>query len=85
MFRRKNLGPVGTDAGNQRQGNADNCCPGIRHAEAAKDGSLGYTFGSSEVSFRNEKGEIQKRSGRYLTVWRRQPDGSWKVVSDIGS
>ncbi|MBI4894004.1 MAG: DUF4440 domain-containing protein [Acidobacteria bacterium] len=55
------------------------------HAEASKDGTLGYTIGSAETSFRNDKGEIQKRSGRYLTVWRRQPGGGWKVVSDIGN
>ncbi len=55
------------------------------HAEASRDGTLGYTVGSAETSFRNEKGEVQSRSGRYLTVWRRQPDGSWKVVSDIGN
>jgi ketosteroid isomerase-like protein len=24
------------------------------------------------------------RTGRYLTVWKKQPDGSWKVVRDIG-
>jgi ketosteroid isomerase-like protein len=55
------------------------------HAEASKDGTLGYTLGSAEISFRDEKGVLQKRPGRYLTVWRRQPDGGWKVISDIGN
>lgn len=54
-------------------------------AEASKDGTLGYTFGEAESSFRNEKGEVQKRPGRYVTIWRRQPDGSWKVATDIGN
>lgn len=54
-------------------------------AEAAKDGTLGYTFGEAESSFRDEKGELRKRPGRYVTVWRRQPDGSWKVATDIGN
>jgi ketosteroid isomerase-like protein len=54
-------------------------------AEASKDGTLGYTFGEAVTSFRDEKGEIRKRPGRYVTVWRRQPDGSWNVVTDLGN
>ncbi len=54
-------------------------------AEASRDGGLGYTFGEAETSLRDEKGEVQKRPGRNVTVWRRQPDGSWKVATDIGN
>lgn len=54
-------------------------------AEASKDGTMGYTFGEAETSFRDEKGEVQKRPGRYITVWRRQPGGGWKVATDIGN
>ncbi|MGC4052485.1 MAG: DUF4440 domain-containing protein [Paludibaculum sp.] len=55
------------------------------HAEASKNGTLGFTYGVSQVSYRDEKGELVKHEGRYLTVWRKQPDGSWKVATDIGS
>jgi ketosteroid isomerase-like protein len=24
-------------------------------------------------------------SGRYMTIWRREPDGSWKVILDASS
>ena len=24
-------------------------------------------------------------SGRYITIWRKQPDGNWKVVLDAGA
>jgi ketosteroid isomerase-like protein len=24
-------------------------------------------------------------SGRYMTMWRKEPDGSWKVVLDAGA
>jgi ketosteroid isomerase-like protein len=47
----------------------------------AGEGDLGTTVGSYRVESR---GEVVER-GRYLTVWRRQSDGSWKVVADIGS
>ncbi len=42
------------------------------HAEAAKDGSLGYTYGASEISFKDEAGKVQRRQGRYITVWRKE-------------
>ena len=45
------------------------------------DGTLGYTWGR----YRVEAGDSITGRGRYLTVWRRQPDGSWKVDADIGS
>jgi len=54
------------------------------HAESSKDGSLGYTYGQAQVSFRNDKGELQKRDSRYITVWRKEP-GGWKVITDLGN
>jgi ketosteroid isomerase-like protein len=54
-------------------------------AETSKDGSLGYTFGSAVSSHTNEKGEKVERQGRYVTVWRRMPDGKWKVATDLGN
>jgi len=54
------------------------------HEEISKDGTFGYTYGVSQISFRDEKGELRKSNGRYLTVWRKQKDG-WKVITDIGS
>jgi ketosteroid isomerase-like protein len=49
------------------------------HAEAAKDGSLGYTYGTYEA----RAGSDVSR-GMYLTIWRRV-NGKWKVVMDTGS
>jgi len=54
------------------------------HAAISDDGTLGYTFGRATISWRDEKGEPQKREGRYTTVWRKQPDGAYKVVFDMG-
>lgn len=47
-------------------------------------GDLGYTNGQYKVQFRDAKGNPIVRTGRYLTVWKKQADGSWKVVRDIG-
>jgi ketosteroid isomerase-like protein len=53
-------------------------------ADASTSSDLGYTNGRFEVRFRDAKGNAAMRTGRYLTVWKKQADGSWKVVRDIG-
>ena len=49
------------------------------HAEAANDGTLGYTYGDYEA-----KTASGVSRGIYATVWRRE-GGRWKVVLDMGS
>jgi ketosteroid isomerase-like protein len=48
-------------------------------------GDVGYTTGRSVLRERDRDGKIVERHSEYLTVWRRQRDGSWKVVFDTGS
>ncbi len=55
------------------------------HAEASKDGSFGYTLGTAVISWTGDSGAQVKQEGRYLTVWRKQPGGQWRVVSDMGN
>lgn len=54
------------------------------YADISEDGTLGYTFGRATITWRDEKGEVQKRESRYSTLWRKQKDGAYKVVFDIG-
>ncbi|MGO4570606.1 YybH family protein [Microvirga sp. 2TAF3] len=49
-------------------------------AEIAQSQDLGYTFGRYKV---RDGGEI-KSHGVYVTIWKKQPDGSWKFVLDGG-
>ena len=46
-------------------------------AGISMSGDLGFTTGGVAVNGR--------RTGHYFTVWRRQPDGSWKWIYDGGS
>lgn len=57
------------------------------YAEIAASGELGYTVGRYERTWRTDggAGEIDVESGTYLTVWRKQSSGSWKVQADIRS
>jgi ketosteroid isomerase-like protein len=54
-------------------------------ADLARCGDLGYTWGKSVFRRTGEDGKPLVRHGKYLTVWRRQPDGSWRFVMDIGN
>lgn len=54
-------------------------------AEVAKSGDLGYTWGNYEISWQGEDGRTEKLYGKYLNIWKKQPDGTWKVVVDIGN
>jgi ketosteroid isomerase-like protein len=51
------------------------------HAEVA--GDLGYTSGSYEDSFKGPDGKTVHEKGKYVCVWRKQKDGSWKALHDI--
>lgn len=34
---------------------------------------------------KDETGAPVTRTGKYATVWRREPGGPWRVIADIGS
>ena len=55
------------------------------HARISDDGSLGYTMGRAETRKRSGDSTIVVDRSRYLTVWRRQSDASWKVDADLGT
>ena len=48
-------------------------------------GDMGYTWGHYEGHSHDPDGNSKVTSGRYFTVWRKEPDGSWKVVLDASS
>lgn len=54
-------------------------------AEVARSGDLGYTWGTYVLTRTRDGKEVSRRTGKYLTIWRRGTDGTWRVVADIGS
>lgn len=54
-------------------------------AEISRGGDLGYTFGTYKRVVLNAQGKADTGTGKYLTIWRKQSDGSWKVVLDMGN
>jgi ketosteroid isomerase-like protein len=49
----------------------------------ARSGELGYSAGVYVMSFKDPSGKTVNDRGKYVTVWKKQSDGSWKVVNDI--
>ena len=45
-------------------------------------GDLAYEIGSYKLTFNDKAGKTQTSTGKYVVVWARQPDGSWKAVVD---
>ncbi len=54
-------------------------------ASMGPSGDIGYTWGHFEGHSKDANGNPVVTSGRYLTIWRKQPDGAWKVVLDAGA
>jgi ketosteroid isomerase-like protein len=53
--------------------------------EVARSGELGYTSGVYRMSFRDESAKMHSDRGKYLMVWKRQRNGSWKVLFDMSN
>ncbi len=54
-------------------------------ADAAASGDLGYTWGRWEYRDKTHDGKPVDIKGTYVTIWKRQADGTWKVVLDGGN
>jgi uncharacterized protein (TIGR02246 family) len=54
--------------------------------EVAKAGDLAYTRGTYSMTMTDptSKQAVTER-GKYVTLYRKQPDGSWKAVEDINN
>ena len=46
-------------------------------------GDLGYTIGTYHMEVQDPEGNPLAIDGKYMTVWKKQPDGSWKVAVDM--
>jgi ketosteroid isomerase-like protein len=49
---------------------------------ASIDGDIGYTYGKYVWSSTDPEGKPITFNGVFHTVWKKQPDGSWKYVWD---
>jgi ketosteroid isomerase-like protein len=53
--------------------------------KADASGELGYTVGQYEIRGKTSEGKAFVERGKYITIWKKQPNGEWKVVIDGGN
>jgi ketosteroid isomerase-like protein len=51
-------------------------------ADVAKSGDLGYTSGTYQLAMQGPDGAAMSDHGKYLTVWKKDAAGAWKVALD---
>jgi ketosteroid isomerase-like protein len=54
-------------------------------ADMAASGDLGYTYGNYIYTAKNKDGKPVVSYGKYTSIWKKQKDGGWKVVVDMGN
>jgi ketosteroid isomerase-like protein len=53
-----------------------------KKVEVAQSGDLAFSSGTYEVTLNDPTGTPVSDRGKYLEVWKKQSDGSWKCVAD---
>lgn len=54
-------------------------------ARISPGGDMGYTWGHYDGVTKDSEGNAVKTSGRYMTLWKKQADGNWKVEVDASN
>ena len=55
------------------------------YADISASGDMGYTHGTFEFRSKDKDGKPTVSHGKYTSIWKKQKDGSWKVVLDMGN
>lgn len=50
--------------------------------EVAQSADIGYSYGSYKLNFSGPDGNPAEDRGKYLEIWRKQKDGTWKCAVD---
>ncbi len=51
--------------------------------QVSRAGDLAYSRGTYDLRENDAKGRPIIERGKYVVVWKKQPDGAWKAVADI--
>lgn len=54
-------------------------------ADISASGDMGYTYGTYEFTSSDRNGKPVVDHGKYTSIWKKQKDGTWKVVLDMGN
>lgn len=53
------------------------------HAGVSASGEMGFTSGTFVENTKGADGKTTTSTGKFLCVWKKQKDGSWKAVHDM--
>ena len=53
-------------------------------ADVGGAADLGYTIGTYHMKLPDSDGNMVEIDGKYLSLWKRQPDGNWKIAVEWG-
>ena len=56
---------------------------GPTRIEVARSGELAYDIGTFELKLNDAQGHPSTTPGKYVVVWKKQPNGAWKAIADI--
>lgn len=81
--------PIAKDAKSIREIWAPMVVPGTKlswratSVEVAKSGDLAYVYGTYDLTMKDAKsGAPIEDKGKFVEIWRKQPDGKWKCAVD---
>jgi hypothetical protein len=52
--------------------------------DVSQDGTLGYTWGRYDLTTHGKDGKDSVDTGVYLTIWKKDANGDWKIAFDGG-
>ena len=55
----------------------------VNKVDVARSSDLAYSTGTYHDTVKDDQGKPETDKGKFLEVWKKQPDGKWKVVADI--
>jgi ketosteroid isomerase-like protein len=53
--------------------------------QVAKSGDIAYEYGTYDFAVSNPSGEISDQKGKYVVIWKKPADGTWKAAVDINN
>ena len=54
----------------------------LSRVDVSADGTLAYTMGTYQAIMQGEDGKPVTEPGKYVSVWKKQSDGGWRIVVD---
>lgn len=54
------------------------------YSDISESCDLGFTYGIWELNLTGKEGLVEKENGTYVTVWRKDINGKWKMALDTG-